>query len=182
MPKPTKQRRKSITARMANDDLVEFSETKGVGDLIRKCTSIATKADREDVSSMWKCFAEYVEYCQKNNIIMTHRMAYLAMGIDKYVARDFKSGKRKAANPEFKELIDRVLSILDASLEQNLIEGKIKEVTGIWLQKIQSHDVEPKEEYEEPEEEHVKTAAEIAEKYQDMLIDTPDQKYLKSGE
>ena len=133
---------------------------------------ISLKADRTDVTSMQKCFVEYLQLCAEWDIKIGNLNAYMAMGIDAATASAWYNGQAKADQPEYKQLITDVKRMCGAYREMLISDGKLNPVTGIFWQKnydglqdVTSHQVTAVNALGD-----FKDAADIMEKYQ-MLPD-----------
>lgn len=122
-----------------------------------------------DINVMRDCFYKYVELCAKYDQRVTHIAAYNAMGISKWVASSWATGKRRADAREYSELIQEVSGFCDVNTSQQMVAGKINPVTGIFWQKnftglrdVVTHEVDTSQ---APS----RTAEEIAEQYQDLI-------------
>lgn len=98
-----------------------------------KCAAIAKGADRHDVQGMYDRFGQYLQLCAECKKRVGNMAAYLAMGIDRKIASDWRIGR--SGSDEQKALIDYVDSICAAYRELLMNENKLSAPVGIFWQK-----------------------------------------------
>ncbi len=89
-------------------------------------------ADLDDVAGLEERFFKYLELCRECNMKVGNMAAYTAMGITQTTARDWQSGKR---GQEKQELILKVKAVCAQYREAMMLDGTVKEITGIFWQK-----------------------------------------------
>lgn len=89
-------------------------------------------ADLDDVEGLEERFFKYLELCRECNMKVGNMAAYTAMGITQSTARAWASGARGAKK---QELILKVKAVCAQYREAMMLDGTVKEITGIFWQK-----------------------------------------------
>ena len=127
-------------------------------------------ADLDDVEGLEKRFFQYLELCRECNMKVGNMAAYTAMGITQTTARDWASGKR---GPAKQQLILKVKAVCAQYREAMMLDGTVKEITGIWWQKAFDgmRDNDPLNDYVAAQLPGEIDADAIMEKYKDLPED-----------
>lgn len=131
--------------------------------------SIGSRADVNDPVSLRNCFYEYVQLCMNYDIRVTNLSACAACGITQTQLKLWRDGKTRANDPRYRELAEEIFGFCAEYREMMMNEGKINPVVGIWWQKVYDKYTDlPQPQAADSTLGEVKSAAEIAEKYQNL--------------
>ena len=89
-------------------------------------------ADMNDVEGLEKRFFQYLELCKECNMKVGNLAAYTAIGITKFTAQAWARG---AAGEKKQDLIMKIKAVCAQYREAMMMEGTLKEITGIFWQK-----------------------------------------------
>lgn len=126
--------------------------------------------NKKDVSDLYRRFAQYLAYCAEHGILPNNMNAYYAIGVIKQEMSAWRLGQ--AGTPEHKKFAEEVSAFFASVHEQSATSGLINPVYAMFQQKTHDGFVEASKlevANVDPLGEK-KSAAEIAEKYEDVIL------------
>ena len=137
---------------------------------VMKCMYLGQAVNIENIDSLYKGLEEYIKFCFENDFPPTLATCCLALGLNTSTLHDWKNGRRRGDNPEYKKFAEAVRYVIQAGIESCMVTGLINPVVGIWWEKahfdmIETQKVEVTQ--QDPLGEK-KSAKEIVEKYSNL--------------
>lgn len=139
---------------------------------IIRIQEISTHADIKDPVSMRSAFIAYLALCQEDGFRVSNLAAYAAMGITRVMIDQWSRGTRHQSDPAYKALADFVRSTCALAREQQIADGKINPLIGIFWQRNFDglrNDTEQIQSTSDDEIETASTTEEYREKYGKLL-------------
>lgn len=135
----TKKRRTEILAGDTNffPEEADTETNKAVNGFLMMIMQLVP-INMKDPSELSQRLAEYINICYKCGAKPSLASLALALGCDRSMILQFKKGhdgRGKALPVECCDMIRRAYVLLNASLEQSMMENKIQQVSGIFLLK-----------------------------------------------
>lgn len=137
---------------------------------VMKCMYLGQVVNKESIESLYHGLEEYIKFCYENDFPPTLATCCLALGVNTATLNDWRNGRRRSSNPEYKQFAESVRYVVQAGIEACMVTGLINPVVGIWWEKahfdmIETQKVEVTQ--QDPLGEK-KSAKEIVEKYSNL--------------
>lgn len=102
---------------------------------LKEIMELNQSVDRTDPADLMRHFEAYLNLCVKNDQRPGNLQAYMAMGISKQAANDWKLGRKRSSDPRFMELINIVDMVCGSYRENLAASGEIPPAIAIFWAK-----------------------------------------------
>ena len=139
---------------------------------IVEVVELGKTCDHNDPENMADHFKQYLLLCKKYGMKVLNQSAYLSMGINRSTASKIRLGQLYKSDKRYHDVIELVDMVCASTRETLMAEGNINPIAGIWWQKNydrMSEQAVSDKDGDSPFGEDNVSAAELAEKYKDVL-------------
>lgn len=124
--------------------------------------------DKPDV--LVECFYTYLQLSQEYGERITNLGAYMALGIPRDTAYQWRHKLRRGNDPRYAQLMEMVDAVCSMTREQLMAHNQLLPGVGIFWQKVyEGYSDQPQPEPEMIEDEEIKTAEQIKEQYKYLM-------------
>ena len=151
---------------------VPKGEVSQVPNLVSACVQIRESVNLEDPQTLWSAMDKYLSLCAMSGMKISNSFLYLACGVTKQTIGDWKFGRTRQNNPEYRKFAETCQQICSAAREQYGLEGEVNPILTIFHQKFYDGFTDtPKVEGAKDPLGEIQDPAKLAEKYKDIIVD-----------